>query len=206
MTTVARAASALCSAAFLFACKSGPTSASMDASSADARWTGLPEPALYARDGSVVQGTTPDAGMAAEPRHDVSARDGSRMYLLELYQKTVQEKEALAQETQSLHEALVRAGDTQRAIEKERDDSRAEAVRIAKELETAHANNTDLAARLVTAQIRRLEAEKLVLEARIDALRKDAAGNTIETSAPKSAPKEKPKAPAAESAHGGEHP
>lgn len=202
MTTVARAASALCSAALLFACKSGPTTGAMDANASGARWSELPEPALYARDGSVVQGTAPDAGVASEPRHDVSARDGSRMYLLELYQKTVQEKEALAQETQGLHDALVRAGDTQRAIERERDEARAESARIAKELETAHANNTDLAARLVTAQIRRLEAEKLVLEARIDALRRDAASATIETSAPK----EKPKTPAAEPTHGGEHP
>ena len=72
------------------------------------------------------------------------------------------------------------------------------------------ADNVELSARLVTAQIRRLEAEKLLLEARIEALKRDtsAAAGVIETSAPKpgATPKSTTKPVAAESGHGGGHP
>lgn len=161
---------------------------------------------LYARDGTVVQGP----GASSEPRHDVGSQNGSRMYLLELYQKTVEEKESLAREAQSLHEAISRAGETQAAIEKERDEARAQTAKLARDLERAQADNVELSARLVTAQIRRLEAEKLLLEARIEALKRDtsAAAGVIETSAPKpgATPKGTTKPVAAESGHGGGHP
>lgn len=205
-TTLARATCALCLAALALACRSADTQASANPGVPAAGWSGLPEPALYARDGSVVQGTPPAGASTSDPRHDVGVRDGSRMYLLELYQKTVEEKEALAHEVQNLQAALARAGEAQAAIEKERDDARAQNARSSKELEQARTDNTDLAARLVTAQIRRLEAEKLVLEGRIEALRRDgmgASGSTIETSPPKTtgAPKAARKAAGADAAH-----
>ncbi|MBK7878535.1 MAG: hypothetical protein IPJ77_23000 [Planctomycetes bacterium] len=167
----------------------------------------LDEPPLYARDGTIVQGP----GASSEPRHEVGARDGSRMYLLELYQKTVEEKEALTRETQSLHEAITRAGETQSALERERDAALAQTSKLSQELARAQSDNVDLSARLVTAQIRRLEAEKLLLEARIDALRREGSatgGTAIETSAPKSASAAGAHAantPPA-SVHGGGHP
>lgn len=206
-TTLYRGAAAILVLGSVLACRATESSARPDTGVALKRTEELPESPLYARDGSVVQG----AGAASEPRHDVGARDGSRMYLLELYQKTVEEKDGLAREVQSLHEAVSRAGETQSAIEKERDAARAQVAKLAQELERAQTENVDLAARLVTAQIRRLEAEKLVLEARIDALRRDASaatGTAIETAAPKgaSASKSSTKSAGTEAAHGGGHP
>lgn len=169
---------ALCVLGVSLACTSGPTRGAENAAGVDPRWSSAADPVLYARDGSVVQGASGGSSPASEPRHDVGARDGSRMYLLELYQRTVEEKEGLAREVQSLNDAVVRAGDTQRALEKERDDARQLAARLEQELERSRADNVDLAARLVTAQIRRLEAEKLVLEARIESMRREASSGT----------------------------
>lgn len=148
------------------------------------RWAEAQEPTLYARDGSVVQGPqaaregAKSAGEAAlgsaDPRHDIGARDGSRMYLLELYQKSVEEREALTREVKSLQQALTEVGDAQAKVEKERDAATAQIARLQTELEKARTDNQDLAGRLLTAQIRRLEAEKLLLETRIAALQRDA--------------------------------
>lgn len=152
------------------------------------RWAEQQEPTLYARDGSVVQGPktarsdqpgSKNAGEAAatsdDPRHDIGARDGSRMYLLELYQKSVEEREALAREVKSLQQALDEVGNAQAKVEKERDGALAQIARLQTELEKSRTDNQDLAGRLLTAQIRRLEAEKLLLETRIETMQRDAA-------------------------------
>jgi len=159
----------LASIAALAGCHANPESVS--SRSPDPKWSAQPEPLLYARDGSVV-GAPGDGGSAREtPRHEVGARDGSRMYLLELYQKTVEERDGLARELETHAAALTRASETQAALVKERDEARAEALKLRGELEAGRRDNDELAARLVTAQIRRLEAEKLLLEARIESLR-----------------------------------
>jgi DNA repair exonuclease SbcCD ATPase subunit len=155
---------------------------------------------LYARDGSVVSGDPPARAAGAGPVHDVGAREGTRMYLLELYQSTVEEKEALQRETEGLQATITRAAETQASVEKERDAAVARAAALEKELAQARSENGELAARLVTAQIRRLEAEKLLLEARIEALRRGeaASAKTTPASAPATPRPEEPKP-----AHGG---
>src|SRR5207247_5708476 len=57
---------------------------------------------LFARDGSLV------AGEPGAPTRDVGAHEGSRVYLLELYQKAVEEKDALGLEVVALRAELER--------------------------------------------------------------------------------------------------
>ena len=90
------------------------------------------------------------------------------MYILELYQQAIDEKEALKIEVQALSAALDKANDaielgaTRRAeLQKLTEGLRSDVTRLETE-------GDNLASRLTTAQIRRLEAEKLLLEAKIE--------------------------------------
>ena len=127
------------------------------------------EPKLYARDGSVVgeqqPGTvqvTPDSGRGA------AEEGGSRWTLLEQYQNAVTENEDMALELRALNQAL----DALEARE-------AELSTLVRELQDTLAatrnqvtslqdENVELASRLTTAQIRRLQSEKLLLQAKLD--------------------------------------
>ena len=100
--------------------------------------------------------------------HDMQPTGAGRLYLLELYQQTIDDKEALEREVGGLTDALDRAYAELDA----RNGELAEALsgRSGLEVETQRLReeNQDLAARLATAQIRRLEAEKMLLEAKIE--------------------------------------
>ncbi len=92
---------------------------------------------------------------------------GGRTTIIELYQKAIDERDALAKEVEALRRSLVHAQTTLdgsladlRALEQRAVASEAESQRLLQE-------NEELSARLATAQIRRLEAEKLLLEAQI---------------------------------------
>lgn len=138
-----------------------------------AAWAETPAATLYARDGTAVQGA---GSVAAEPpRHDAGVPRASRMSLLELYQKALEEKENYVREVQALQASVDVASETQAQLARERDDARTRAAAFEEAAQRAQIENADLAARLVTAQIRRLEAEKLLLETRLEALRR---GNT----------------------------
>lgn len=127
------------------------------------------EPVLYARDGSVVAGDPPGSITATgEPTRDIASHAGSRMYLLDLYQKAMDEKDALSLEVKGLDATLAREQGQIDALTKERDALSAQLHELQEENQRVTAENADLAARLTTAQIRRLEAEKLLLEARIE--------------------------------------
>jgi len=153
------------------ACRTNEPAASTP--SAAAAWSDAPAPTLYARDGTPVQGAGPVT--AEPPRHDATVPGASRMSLLELYQKALEDKENYVREVQALQASLETASSTQAQLERERDEARTRITVLEQEVERAHADNVELAARLVTAQIRRLEAEKLLLETRLEALRR---GNT----------------------------
>ena len=127
------------------------------------------EPVLYARDGSVVPVGRDASGSA--PIHGVQGREESRMQILDLYQRVVSEKEALALEVAKLDTTLSAVRAEEIAASKERDAMRARVETLEAELARASGERDDLAARLTTAQIRRLEAEKLLLEARLAAVR-----------------------------------
>ncbi len=135
-------------------------------------WGGEPSSRtrLYARDGSPVPDQAGGSVTTAEgvAQHGPDAEDGSRPYLLELYQSAVDQKEKLELEVTALHRQIEDAGQQLSAQEVEND---ALALRV-RALETEAAGregeNLELAARLATAQIRRLEAEKLLLETTLD--------------------------------------
>jgi hypothetical protein len=124
-----------------------------------------PPAVLYARDGSVVASEPREkAAQPEDPKHELSSHDGSRVYLLELYQKAMDEKDALVLEVKSLNAQMVREVSEHATTTKERDALALRDQAATVELEKLKNENFDLQARLVTAQIRRLEAEKMLLE------------------------------------------
>ena len=149
-----------------------PTAASPAPQVKGAEWA---EPVLYARDGSVVPLSPTSPGTARSdgverthaPIHGIQPREESRMQLLDLYQKVVDEKESLAQEVRVLETLLSESRSAQAAAEAERDEQRVRIGGLEEQLSQIEADRADLAARLTTAQIRRLEAEKLLLEFRL---------------------------------------
>jgi hypothetical protein len=90
-----------------------------------------------------------------------------RMHIIELYQEVLDERDQLGEEVGALHAALAT---TEQRFELERVELTADRTRLA-ELEEEHrrvlAENSELLSRLTTAQVRRLEAEKLLLETQI---------------------------------------
>lgn len=121
------------------------------------------ETPLFARDGGVVDATAEPY----QPHHGPEPTGTGRMYLLELYQQAIDDRDALELEMKAVDAALQR---TQGALDEALAQVAAmevEVQRLSAEHADLQAENLDLAGRLTTAQIRRLEAEKLLLEARI---------------------------------------
>lgn len=126
-------------------------------------------PTLYGRDGSPVatqRGGTVEPGR--QPSHSLDSSDGSRMYILELYQQAIDEKEALEIEVGALGAALDKSNDAieQGALRIVELQKLSEGLRT--DVSRLEGEGVELAERLTTAQIRRLEAEKLLLEAKIE--------------------------------------
>jgi hypothetical protein len=127
------------------------------------------EAPLYSWDGGVVNGA-PQGRVATEqglPR-GVEAPPAGRMHIIELYQQVLDERDSLAEEVELLRSSLEQVTLALDAKTKEAGDL---VDRVAS-LEAAHMelmnDNKAIAARLVQAQIRRLEAEKMLLETRIE--------------------------------------
>jgi hypothetical protein len=146
------------------ACAVAPTHADSGAPSVFTHPPEAGEPLLYARDGSVVEPAAQDvAESGTAGRRDVGAESG-RMYLLELYQQVIDERDSLSREVYALRADLEAQsgalGQSQaRVIELEGE------LRVQQaEVQRLGAEGQDLAARLTTAQIRRLQAERLLLE------------------------------------------
>jgi len=123
---------------------------------------------IYAWDGGVVDAPKPGSVREGAPNHDVQPTEGGRMYILELYQEAIDDRDALQLEVTALNASLEQA---QLAI----DDyikrlARAETIAdsMTTERDRLRQENADLASRVVTAQIRRLEAEKLLLESKLE--------------------------------------
>jgi hypothetical protein len=165
---------------------------------------------LYARDGSVV--STEPAGAArsetgkadatrpetnprngGEPARDLGDHPGSRVYMLELYQKALEDKGALALQVQALEAELERARAACNDGDKVRDGLRSQMDALMKERDQLRAETLDLATRLTTTQLRRLEAEKKLLELQIDGQRRaDADAAPRESIKPPSKSKKSP--------------
>jgi chromosome segregation ATPase len=131
------------------------------------------EGVLYARDGSVVNAGTQPTRPDQEPRRELGAQEGSRVYLLELYQKAMDEKNALALEVESLHATLDDERKTATSTTTEEEQLKTALAQVTQERDALKAQALDLAARVTSAQIARLEAEKALLQLQIDAAQKD---------------------------------
>ena len=142
---------------------------------------------LYARDGSVVQGASPASPTRNGPAAERLPQEGSRTFMLELYQKAIDEKEALALEIRNLEATLEKSRSELAAALKEKDELQKKHDALEAERARLQEESFDLSGRLVTAQIRRLEAEKILLESKIEWQRleeKTAGDKTKSTPAP----------------------
>ncbi len=133
---------------------------------------------LYARDGTPIPASGPGATSSQDPTSGVlPARQligddaGGRMYILELYQSAIEERDSLTTEITGLTAELERA---RRALIEADDriaELEAEQSALARDKQGLIDENLELAGRLTTAQIRRLQAEKILLEKELAHLR-----------------------------------
>lgn len=126
---------------------------------------------LYARDGSVVNPAKNGAQEAGVADRDLAPSEGGRMYILELYQKAIDDRDALELEVRSAQSELERARASVTKAQVEQQTAAERVAALEAENQRLLAENVELAARLTTAQIRRLQAEKLLLENRLAELR-----------------------------------
>ncbi len=133
---------------------------------------------LYARDGTVVSESGAVAANEPTAVHEPEGVAGSRYRMLELYQQVVDERDALALEVDRLNADLDASRAEVNTLRSELEATRAELEDVRAEVARLRDQNRELAGRLTTAQIRRLEAEKLLLEARIEWARLRAIGAT----------------------------
>lgn len=190
MSTPIPAPTALAAACALFlgACALAPAHADAPAPSVFTNPPEADEPLLYARDGSVVDPAAQQVEERTAGRRDVGGESG-RMYLLELYQQVIDERDGLNREVFALRADLEAQsgalGQSQArviALEGELRTSQEQAARLG-------AENQDLAARLTTAQIRRLQAERLLLEHKLGLQKEREAQAAAQTAQP---PSDKP--------------
>lgn len=158
-----------CSLCACLASEAAPGAARDGAPALDVSAWGQPEApsssALYSRDGGVVSAPAPGELRASTASGaPLSGGEDSRMRIIELYQQVLDERDALRREVGDLrallekHQAMLTELDAQLLSEKRG----AEAQRA--ELERSASEARELADRLATAQIRRLELEHQLLE------------------------------------------
>lgn len=141
----------------------------------------LQEPQLYSRDGSPV-GVQETGTVAVKPEvtHAATQTDGSRWTLLEQYQDAIAANEELEFEVSALGEALDIAETQVATLTATNDELRGQMSDYEARIAALESENIELAARLTTAQVRRLQSEKLLLEAKLDWKRVEVAINQSE--------------------------
>ena len=103
------------------------------------------------------------------PTHESDAEpQGSRMFLLERYQEVVDERDSLAREVMGLNATIDTLSAKITALETDLGQANGTAAARQTEISRLKGENTDLAERLTTAQIARLEAERILLEESIE--------------------------------------
>ena len=109
------------------------------------------------------------------PTHESDAEpQGSRMFLLERYQEVVDERDGMAREIMGLN-AMMDAMSVQiAALEVDLSAANTTCADRRAEMDRMMAENTALAERLTTAQIARLEAERILLEESIERIQVEA--------------------------------
>jgi hypothetical protein len=134
-------------------------------------WASTPvaEPQLYSRDGTPV-GVQEPGTVAVSPRTGQSSgqEEGSRWTLLEQYQDAITAKEELEFEVGALGNALDQAEAQTALLSQASEEMRAQMAMYEQRIEELKSENLELASRLTTAQVRRLQSEKLLLEAKLD--------------------------------------
>jgi len=129
-------------------------------------------------DGVVEPANPGEVTWSSWPTHESDAEpQGSRMFLLERYQEVVDERDAMAREIMGMN-AMIETKNGQLA-KLETNLSAANTTCADRETEISRlmAENTALAERLTTAQIARLEAERILLEESIERIHVDALVN-----------------------------
>jgi hypothetical protein len=169
---------------FGLACAACTSSGSAQKAATNAGVSAAPEAVLYSRDGKPILDGAPIAGgQDAKPLRAIGEGEGGRASLLELYTKAVANRSSLAEEVAALRATL--DGERKSAAEgsDERTALREELAKVSRERDALKAETLDLAARLTTAQIARLEAQKALLELQIDARLREEATATAQASA-----------------------
>jgi hypothetical protein len=121
------------------------------------------------------------ASSGALPSRTVYGAEEGRATILELYQKLVEERDALRATASARDAELERLRAAVDASMRETAEANARASTFERDLATARNDLFDLAARLTIAQIRRLQAERLLLERGIDPAEARAARDTALT-------------------------
>tara|TARA_R110002126_G_scaffold28577_2_gene95315 strand:+ start:5965 stop:6660 length:696 start_codon:yes stop_codon:yes gene_type:complete len=148
-----------------------------------------PGSTLYGRDGSPV-GVAPARNasngvtvVSDDPLgHGLEGQRGSRLVLLDLYQQAVDERDELLLEVEGQHEMLSAADSRIQGLEAKVAMMQAQMDATTLERNTLQGQTHELAERLVTAQMRRLQAEKRYLETAIQ-VRTGPSGKATETPA-----------------------
>lgn len=151
--------------------------------------TGLESRGVYDADGGAAKAQVPGAvGELDGPMRELEMSGSGRLYLLEMYQQALEDRDTLEMEVGTLTARLEQMQARATELETQLATADAERAKLAQDGETLRAENQDLAARLVTAQIRRLEAEKMLIEARIEQERSAVpAEDTPQPAAPRAA-------------------
>jgi hypothetical protein len=139
------------------------------------------EPAvLYARDGTPVTSAGPvPPGGALDSRQ--LGEGGGRMYILELYQSVIEERDSLSAEVAALTTELERMRQTLLDADTRITELEGQIESLTIERQQLIDDNLDLAARLTTAQIRRLQTERILLEKTLAELRAQAPLAAVDT-------------------------
>jgi len=93
------------------------------------------------------------------------------MHIIELYQQVLDERDALATEVERLRKELDETKLALDAKTRATEDLSARVAALEASYKELSEDNQSIAARLVQAQIRRLEAEKMLLETKIESER-----------------------------------
>ena len=107
----------------------------------------------------------PQVGTAT---HSVQPTESGRLYVLELYQQVLDQRDALDLEVSSLLTELEGSRARVDLLEGDQGTRQQHVAELERENGELRDENRDLAGRLTTAQIRRLEAEKILLESKLE--------------------------------------
>ena len=124
----------------------------------------------------VIEPATPgEVTWSSWPTHESDAEpQGSRMFLLERYQGVVDERDAMGREIMGLNAMIDAMGGQITALEADLGMANTTCADRQAEISRLMAENTTLAERLTTAQIARLEAERILLEESIQRIQVEA--------------------------------